>query len=99
METVETVQSTETVEAAPRTPRSQLFMAVADAAEELGLSKEYLYSGLRKGELPGAKFGRNRKILRAFVEGFKALAARGVSLDFEEYAASWLPREDAEVAV
>ncbi|GAA3172222.1 excisionase family DNA-binding protein [Nonomuraea roseoviolacea] len=96
METAETVQ---TAESAESTRRTGTFMSVADAAEDLDLSKEYLYKGLREEQIPGAKFGRNRKILRAFVEEFKALAERGEVIDFEQHAALWRARRDAEVAV
>jgi hypothetical protein len=71
------------------------WMSVPEAALAIGRSAEYLYAGLRANRFPGAKFGRAWSIPRAFIRAFVAdVLERGLSIDFEAYAAMW--RENAQ---
>lgn len=74
-------------------------MSVGEAAKRLGRCREYLYSGLREGRFPGSRFGRGWSLPRTFVAGFIAEAEAGSSQSFEDYAARWLAKATAEVAV
>ena len=96
MKTTETPQSLETTACTCITAR---FMPVKEAVIVLPVSKEYLYRGLRSGMFPGTSFGRARALLRTFVEGFIARVESGELIDFEQYAADWRARNNAEVAV
>jgi len=72
------------------------FMPVKEAVAVLPVAKAYLYAGLRTGRFPGASFGRARVLLRTFVEEFVARAHSGDLISFEDYAADWRARNNAE---
>lgn len=95
METTETPQPLETMACNSVTAR---FMPVKEAVIVLPVSKEYLYRGLRSGTFPGASFGRARVLLRTFVEEFVALVEAGQLTRFEDYAAEWRAKNNAEAS-
>lgn len=80
----------ETVNTAVCTCTADPWMSVPEAALAIGRSAEYLYAGLRANRFPGAKFGRAWSIPRRFIRDFVAdVVERGLSIDFEDYAAAW----------
>lgn len=96
---METPQSTSTAETVKTTDTEPAFMAVPDVGVMLGVSKEYLYAGLREGRFPGVRFGRTWGIPRAFIRGFIAdVVELGLMTSFEDYAASWIAQAREGVA-
>jgi excisionase family DNA binding protein len=90
METADATSRLTPVETAVCTCTPLPWMTVQEAALAIGRSDEYLYAGLRENRFPGAKFGRAWSIPREFIRAFVADAVeRGLSIDFEEYAAAW----------
>lgn len=45
-----------------RWPEAKILLRVSEAAEQLGLSKGFLYQVIASGELPSVKIGRSRRI-------------------------------------
>ena len=96
METVQSVQTTATPACICTTETG---MSVAEVARLIRRSREYVYSGLREGRLPGTQFGRGWTMPREFVEGFvRDVLKRGLSISFENYAADWRARNGAEAS-
>jgi hypothetical protein len=93
---VEDSERTECVENMACSCATTPFMPVKEAVAVLPVSKAYLYSGLRTGRFPGTSFGRGRVLLRTFVEEFVTRAQSGDLTSFEEYAAEWRARNNAE---
>ncbi|MEU6710051.1 hypothetical protein ABZ897_01115 [Nonomuraea sp. NPDC046802] len=96
---METVQSVQTTATPASIGAAATGMSVAEAACLISRSREYLYSGLRKGQFPGTQFGRGWTMPREFVESFvRDVLQRGLSISFENYAADWRARNDAEAS-
>lgn len=96
---MEEIQSPPPMEGTERTECMETampFMPVKEAVAVLPVSKAYLYAGLRTGRFPGASFGRARVLLRTFVEEFVARAHSGDLISFEDYAADWRAKKNAE---
>lgn len=84
------------MQAVPCLCRTKLFMTVEAAALILDMSVDYLHVGIREGRIPAHRFGRAYRLRRDFIYGFVTTPS---GAKFEDYAAAWFTRHNAEVAV
>ena len=74
------------------------FMPVKEAARAFDVSEMTVRRAVAAGKIPGIRWGRTFRVLRAFVVNVITAAEAGQQVDIEEFAATWPHGPAADVS-